>query len=587
MKQRPTLAAAAALLALAAFPLSARAQAPAETFVERVDVNVVNVEVFVTDRQGNPITGLTADDFRLFVDGGEVPISNFYAEVAGDPARRTAPPARPATGPRASEEAMVVPAETPPEQVLYMTVLVDNANIRPVHRKRVFGALRELLAGGLPTEARVSIASLGVGQTLTIHSDYLSNRAALGKILDELEAAPAANVGAEIQQRQILSELTRGAGGRGLGLGQDAALLARIRAFSQEEYNRGLVSLDALSRFVASLGGVPGRRALMYVADGIPVRPGEDLFYTWASATSGAGNSSDTQLGDVTQYRREIGEFDLTRQFDQLAEMANASRVTVYTLDAAGSHTDFVRGAVTEGRVPSDALSAFEANYRDPQELVAQATGGRRLAATTRLAAELEEVTRDFVTFYSLGFEADAADEPQRHKIKVELADGKGRIVRYRQAVVAKPEEMEIAERAIATLLYGTGSNPLDVSVSTGEPELRNDGAAVLPLKVRVPLSRIGLLPNGDVHTGRLMIYVSTKDEAGQPRPVQKLPFHIQVPADKLEQALGQQAEYTLPLVVRPGDQQVVLGVSDALSTGVSTVRLDLGTLVDLRSPKG
>lgn len=579
MKQRSTLAAAATLLALAAFPLSVRAQAPAETFVERVDVNVVNVEVFVTDRQGNPITGLSADDFRLFVDGEEVPISNFYAEVAGDPARRIS---RPAADPRASDEAMVVPAETPPEQVLYMTVLVDNANVRPVHRKRVFGALRELLTGGMPPEARVSIASLGVGQTLTIHSDYLSNRAALGKILDEIEAAPAANVGPEVQQRQIISELTRGAGGRGIGLGQDAALLARIRAFSQEEYNRGLVSLDALARFVGSLGGVPGRRALMYVADGIAVRPGEDLYYTWISATN-----ADNSVGDVTQFRRDVGEFDLTRQFDQLAELANASRVTVYTLDAAGSHTDFIRGAVTEGRVPSDALSAFEANYRDPQELVAQATGGRRLAATTRLDAELEEITRDFSTFYSLGFEAEAADDPRRHKIKVELADGKGRIVRYRQAVVAKPEEMEIAERAIATLLYGTGSNPLDVSVTTGEPELRNDGAAVLPLKVRVPLSRIGLLPNGDVHTGRLMIYVSTKDEAGQPRPIQKLPFHIQVPADKLEQALEQQAEYTLPLVVRPGDQQVVLGVSDALSTGVSTVRLELGSLVDLRSPKG
>lgn len=62
-------------------------------FFEALDVNLVNVEVFVTDRKGVPVTGLTADDFELLEDGRPVEISNFYAVDGGRPAESTpAPP---------------------------------------------------------------------------------------------------------------------------------------------------------------------------------------------------------------------------------------------------------------------------------------------------------------------------------------------------------------------------------------------------------------------------------------------------------------------------------------------------------------
>lgn len=546
----------------------------ASTFVERVDVNVVNLEVFVTDRQGNPVTGLTAEDFRLFVDGEETPISNFYAEVDGDPARRTERP----ESPRPADPAAVVPASTPPEQVLRLTILVDNAHIRPSHRKRVFHHLREFLGRNLPPEAQVSVASLGKGQTLTIHSDFLANRAVLGNILDDLEASPVQDAGRDLERRQILSELFRAVGGRGFRSGQDVSLLARIRAFAQDEYEHSRVALETLKRFVATLGGIPGRRALLYVADGIPIRPGEDLFYAWTNSE----NIQAYGAGNITEYRQQIGNFDLTREFEELADRANANRVTFYVLDAAGDHANQVRGAATEGRVDTTVLSTFENNYREPQELVAQATGGRRLEASPRLDRDLEDVATDFTSFYSLGFEAKPSPEREWNELRVEIVGRKDLQVRHRQQLRLKPREQGLAERTLSALLYGTGDNPLDVSVSTEPPELRNDGAAILPLKVRIPLAQLALIPQGESHTGELSIFVTTKDEAGNPRPVQRLPFHIRIPSDKIDEALKQRAEYTLPLVVRPGDQQVALGVADDRSAIISTLRLELGNLVRL-----
>ena len=48
-------------------------------FIDTVDVNVINVDVFVTDKDGHRVTGLTQDDFELLVDKRPVAISNFYA----------------------------------------------------------------------------------------------------------------------------------------------------------------------------------------------------------------------------------------------------------------------------------------------------------------------------------------------------------------------------------------------------------------------------------------------------------------------------------------------------------------------------
>lgn len=54
---------------------------------ETIDVSIVNVDVFVTDRQGNCVRGLTAADFEIREDGRPQPITNF-AEYAAEPARR-------------------------------------------------------------------------------------------------------------------------------------------------------------------------------------------------------------------------------------------------------------------------------------------------------------------------------------------------------------------------------------------------------------------------------------------------------------------------------------------------------------------
>ena len=74
---------AAALLAVAAPAAAQPDPRPSESFGEVVDVRVVNVEVVVTDRSGERVTGLTPESFRLRVDGEPVPITYFSEVVDG------------------------------------------------------------------------------------------------------------------------------------------------------------------------------------------------------------------------------------------------------------------------------------------------------------------------------------------------------------------------------------------------------------------------------------------------------------------------------------------------------------------------
>lgn len=72
------------IAALTGGPLVAQ-KAPPKTppgelqpLTERIDVRVIGVDVVVTDKKGNAVNGLTRDDFQIFENGIEKPISNFY-----------------------------------------------------------------------------------------------------------------------------------------------------------------------------------------------------------------------------------------------------------------------------------------------------------------------------------------------------------------------------------------------------------------------------------------------------------------------------------------------------------------------------
>src|SRR5262245_48478734 len=61
------------------------AQSAVPPLTARVEVQVVNVDVTVTDTDGKPVMNLTKDDFEIFEDGRPQKITNFYAFEGATP----------------------------------------------------------------------------------------------------------------------------------------------------------------------------------------------------------------------------------------------------------------------------------------------------------------------------------------------------------------------------------------------------------------------------------------------------------------------------------------------------------------------
>ena len=314
-------------------------------------------------------------------------------------------------------------------------------------------------------------------------------------------------------------------------------------------------TVGALKQLIGQLGGLPGRKAILYVSDGIPMVPGMDVFY----AVNGKFGSS-VGMTDSFQY-------DASRDFDELTGLANANRVTFYTIDAAGLRLASTFTAENAG--PSIGIqvdSSYNSNQQSPLRYMAESTGGVAVLNTNRILPRLKAVADDFATYYSLGFSPAHAGTGRYHDIRVEVKGRKDLEVRYRQGYRDKTIEAQMNDGTLSALRFGFQDNPLGVHLAFGDP-LRKDGRFyVVPVEVEVPIRELVLVPRESTYEARMRLYVAALDEQGDTSAVQQVSVPLSIPSDEIERARGQAYRYTVKLLMRSGRQQVSVGVRDEIS---------------------
>ncbi len=271
------------------------------SFTAAVDVNVVNVDVRVTDADGKPITGLRQRDFELFEDGKRVDIANFAAVERGisseDREETPAPSSAAAEAPSPSVAAS-------PEDAWNLIVYVDNFNLRPGNRARVLKQLRDFLGRELRPRDRVMLVSYDLG--LAVRLPFTSDPAAVSAALTQTE---------KLATRGSSSDTDRQHAFRQIMTVQEASLadpqpkpcpldIARpAHDYAQLRRDEVLRSLGSLTVLVNSLSGVPGRKAVLYVSDGIPAVPGEEVFQFLAGSAVVAPRPAWGRATEATRRR--------------------------------------------------------------------------------------------------------------------------------------------------------------------------------------------------------------------------------------------------------------------------------------------
>jgi len=620
---------AAGLIALLP-ALASPATAQQDRFGEAVDVSVVNVDVYVTDKDGRPVTGLRKDDFELREDGKRVEITNFEALTgASHPA-----PAEPDVPVSAAEPA---PAAAPPpaSDPLHLVVYVDNVNIQPAHRTRALQQIRSYLDGEVAPGDRVMVVTYD-RSGVHVRQPFTDDRSALARALDEATRLSAHGGEIERDKRTALDAMyalqgeaialyQAGDGGTKNALpvrgseeagdkqdtgegdpsqGMDVPCSLRIadpiKGYADAARQDVLRTIVSLKLFVNSLSGLPGRKVLLHVSDGVTISPGQELFLVLAELCGGAGATSGFS-GSVTdpaaqpQDARRMGHrayqasqamldaqsYSTAKDWTELAAHANANRVTLYTLQASGmqgspaASAEHLGGGRDQALQLGTVMTIATSNLRDSLNVLASDTGGKAIFDANDLRPELARIQQDLETYYSLGFAPRRFGDGREHRIEVKVKRA-GLRVRHRRSYRDKSSLERAADRTLAALFYGTEENPLDVILDVGEIRPAEGRTFSVPVRLRIPLFKL-LLQNDETNmTGKVRLLLATQSADGGTSKVRQVEVPIQIPRDKALVALGQHFQYELTLTMTAGDQRVAVAVQDTATSQTSYLSRDV-----------
>jgi VWFA-related protein len=538
-----------------------------ETFFEAIQVRIAEVEVVVTDKQGNRVTGLTQDDFVLYEDGERVELSSFAAyapaELRQAPSGILAPATPSDDTPIAAEGGGVI------------TVLIDNQSLTLGGRKRLFAKLREFLASGLRPGQRLAVATHNDPGALRMLLPATDDVPAILAALDRAEEAVPRGQMSYAQVAQLVrsmqtapdaSEDEISAGPGNFEQAEGADIYQQIRTLTRQLESQALSTAAALEQLVQAVAGMPGRKAVLLVSGGVPQRPGEALVSAWRNRFGGveslAGTSStfDEREGDITATLRRAAEY------------ANGGRVVIYALasPAAPSGLSADMGGGDVWGSGEDWIATM--NLRESVEALALPTGGLVGYDGGGTTIALDELRADLESYYSLAYIPSERRPGKDRKLRVEVSRP-GLEVRHRSTFRERTSRELMVEHTRAALLLGHQDNPLAISVDLGVPatgEKRN--ALELPMTISLPLAELVLLPQGQFHEGRITIYIAATDEEGRSSPVAATEVPVRVPNDQLLAAMSRQIAYRTRLAVRETRQRIAVTVRDELANQSATV---------------
>jgi VWFA-related protein len=233
------------------------AQAPQEprqvqVFGDTIDVRVVNVEAVITDGKGALVRGLSAADFRLLVDGREVPIE-YCTEIEEGKAAATAA--------QASSAAPVAPGEEVGRN--YLIYVDDSFSLASVRDEALTRIERDLSL--LKPADRMAVLAFD-GSRIDVLSGWTGDAGALTAALENARRRSSLGARQLANQRKLQADV---AWAREMGLEKD-----QTQAFADDSANR--VSPEARTQLgrtataaAAALRGFaapPGRKVMLLLS---------------------------------------------------------------------------------------------------------------------------------------------------------------------------------------------------------------------------------------------------------------------------------------------------------------------------------
>ena len=408
---------------LLALPATLAAQEAQETPKFPAQIEQVTVDAVVTDKKGNPITGLTAADFAVLEDGVPQTVVNFEAVQLP-----TTPAATPPPKPRVSSNTDAATRTGRTFVVVFDDIHMTRFNAIPAKK-----AIAEFLKSGVREGDRVTLVA--TGGTAWWSARMEAGREELITLLKRLEGR---NIPDSSQDRmsdyeamriqvyndpEVMGRVSRryqnlgisqaqGQGqGRQGGIASDTLGDPMVRSKASDVYfqavSKNRITLGLLERVLGSLVSSKGRKAVILISDGFIYDPNLDEF----------------------------------KSVVQASRRANAA---IYSVQSGGlsGMSDFMSAEFGNALADQDVGSALLDNSlaADGSDSLASDSGGFVVRNTNDLTRGIQRIALESQTYYLLGYiPTNTKQDGRFRKIDVRLAR-KGVDLRARKGYYAPVE---------------------------------------------------------------------------------------------------------------------------------------------------
>ena len=532
------------------------------TFVDEIELTIANLVVYVTDKKGRAITDLTKEDFLVYQDGERREITNFRLytdEVIRNQFER--PPeleqADATSEPQVGSEAGPIP--------VHLVLYIDNENLEPLDRNRVLSQTREFVRNSLHPPAKMMVVAYQ--RSFEVLCEFTSDPDEVLAAMRSVRKYTGGRTERESSRREIIDRIkkieqedrsgTRYSQNQGQG-GEWNEVYSLIDNYAKETANNLMFTLDSMRQVITSLSGLPGKKGVVYISNGLPMVPGMDLYY---------------ELSRVLQdssVLTQMYEFDRSRLYQQMAATANAQNVTLYTIDAAGLNMGGMGSA--EYSTAQDPLSVTvgQHNLTDSLRYLSDETGGFAIINTNDIAPRLEFLTQDMYTYYSLGYPLQASGKDRVHKVRVKLREDDPRFkdydLRYRSRFVEKSLETRVQDTVVSSLVFEVDDNPMQVEVEMGTPTAASEKRWLVPASISFPIRKVALLPEGEDFVARVVMFIAVRDTLGKQSDLVRQEHEVRIPASEYDYAQRQRYTIHSQLLMESGRYKVSVALLDPLT---------------------
>ena len=470
MKIPNTLAAGSAFLLAFTLSTSAPGQEAKKPLTFGTEVNLVAVPVFVTDKDGKTVAGLTAQDFEVEDGGKTTPVEGFLA-VAGDGD----------LGVPVDSVSNLTKLTARRQFVLLFDLALTRAvaieRARVAARKFIENEVRardlvsvvvatpqgmKVLLGLSPDRVQMLQAINGVGR-----GDVGRNRDPLGIIFDTGVDATISVSSEPEGGQQIAADESRE---------RAFMLMRRERQVYAQKITEFLGGFQALAR---QLDAIRGRKNVILFSEGFDTSIvsgtiGNERANTSNSVTAGAlwEVDGDAYFGSATGLSAMTNLFATMRGSD----------VVIHAIDLGSAGTDTMNLTSQEG-------SPFSGSTVDSLATFASNTGGRFMKGVADVGSALTDISNATKDYYVLAFSPTSSEVGKLRKLKIKVKRP-GLRVNHRPAyLVPDPKKPDVSRQALqASEMIAKGMTGGPILLSAYALPYRSPQAGIgLPVVIQIP----------------------------------------------------------------------------------------------------